>query len=165
MQEEVTQRTVALCVEATKLSAGMLQQVMKKVLDEMQKGVTGHKTKLHHGKQTLRQLMKHNTGVSNIEITDQNIRAFSATAKKYGIDFALKKDTSGEIPRYLVFFKGRDADVITAAFREFSAKNLSREKAPSIRRKLEKAQDQSKTQHKEQERGEKVKTRERSVER
>ena len=97
MQEEVTQRTVALCVEATKLSAGMLQQAMKKVLDEMQKGVTGHKTKLHHGKQTLRQLMKHNTGVSNIEITDQNIRAFSATAKKYGIDFALKKDTSGEI--------------------------------------------------------------------
>lgn len=57
MQEEVTQRTVALCVEATRLSAGMLQQAMKKVLDEMQKGVTGHKTKLHHGKQTLRQLM------------------------------------------------------------------------------------------------------------
>ena len=56
MQEEVTQRTVALCVEATKLSAGMLQQAMKKVLDEMQNGVTGHKTKLHHGKQTLRQL-------------------------------------------------------------------------------------------------------------
>lgn len=100
MQEEVTQRTVALCVEATKLSAGMLQQAMKKVLDEMQKGVTGRKTKLHHGKQTLRQLMKHNTGVSNIEITDQNIRAFSATTKKYGIDFALKKDTSGERPRY-----------------------------------------------------------------
>lgn len=165
MQEEVTQRTVALCVEATKLSAGMLQQAMKKVLDEMQKGVTGHKTKLHHGKQTLRQLMKHNTAVSNIEITDQTIQAFSSTAKKYGLDFALKKDTSGEHTRYLVFFKGRDADVITAAFREFSAKNLSREKAPSIRRKLEKAQEQSKTQHKEQERGEKVKTRERSVER
>ena len=86
-------------------------------------------------------------------------------AKKYGLDFALKKDTSGEHTRYLVFFKGQDADVITAAFREFSAKNLSREKAPSIRRKLEKAQEQSKTQHKEQERGEKIKTRERSVER
>ena len=41
MQEEVTQRTVALCVEATRLSAGMLQQAMKKVLDEMQKGATG----------------------------------------------------------------------------------------------------------------------------
>ena len=43
--------------------------------------------------------MKHNTGVSNIEITDQNIRAFSSTAKKYGLDFALKKDTSGEHTR------------------------------------------------------------------
>ena len=63
MQEAVTQRTVALCVEASKLSARMLQQTMKKVLDEMQKGVTSHKTKLHHGKQTLQQLMKHNTGV------------------------------------------------------------------------------------------------------
>ena len=154
MQEEVTQRTVALCVEATKLSAGMLQQAMKKVLDEMQKGVTGHKTKLHHGKQTLRQLMKHNTGVSNI-------RAFSATAKKYGIDFTLKKDTSGEILRYLVFFKGRDADVITAAFREFSAKNLEKEKKPSIRKELEQAKQQSKAQHRQRE---KVKTKDRGVE-
>ena len=98
MQEEVTQRTVVLCVEATKLSAGMLQQAMKKVLDEMQKGVTGHKTKLHHGKQTLRQLMKHNTGVSNIEITNQNIRAFSATAKRYGIEFALKRTPVARYP-------------------------------------------------------------------
>ena len=155
MQEEITQKTLALCVEASKMTAQLLQQAMKKVLADMEK----HKKnpQLRHGKQTLRQLMKHNTGVSNIEITDQNIRAFSSTAKKYGLDFALKKDTSGEHTRYLVF--------ITAAFREFSAKNLSREKAPSIRRKLEKAQDQSKTQHKEQERGEKVKTRERSVER
>ena len=161
MQEEVTQRTVALCVEATKLSAGMLQQAMKKVLDEMQKGVTGHKTKLHHGKQTLRQLMKHNTGVSNIEITDQNIRAFSATAKKYGIDFALKKDTSCEIPRYLVFFKGRDADVITATFREFSPKNLKKIEKALIRKELEQAKQQAKAQHRQRE---KVKTKDRGVE-
>ena len=125
MQEEITQKTLALCVEASKMTAQLLQQAMKKVLADMEK----HKKnpQLRHGKQTLRQLMKHNTGVSNIEITDQNIRAFSSTAKKYGLDFALKKDTSGEHTRYLVFFKGRDADVITAAFREFSAKNMSRE--------------------------------------
>ena len=161
MQEEVAQRTVALCVKATKFSAGMLQQAMKKVLDEMQKGVTGHKTKLHHGKQTLRQLMKHNTGVANIEITDQNIRAFSATAKKYGIDFTLKKDTSSEILRYLVFFKGRDADVITAVFRELSAINLEKEKKPSIRKELEQAKQQAKAQHRQRE---KVKTKDRGVE-
>ena len=163
MQEEITQKTLALCVEASKMTAQLLQQAMKKVLAAMEK----HKNdpQLHHGKQTIRQPMKHGAGASNIEITDQNIRAFSSTAKKYGLDFALKKDTSGEHTRYLVFFKGRDADVITAAFREFSAKNLDREKRPSIRRRLEKAQDQSRTQHRAHERSETVKPRERSVER
>ena len=89
MQEEITQKTLALCVEASKMTAQLLQQAMKEVLTDMEK----HKknSQLRHGKQTLRQLMKHNTGVSNIEITDQNIRAFSSTAKKYGLDFALKK--------------------------------------------------------------------------
>ena len=159
LQEEITQKTLALCVEASKMTAQLLQQAMKKVLADMEK----HKKNppLRHGKQTLRQLMKHNTGVSNIEITDQNIRAFSATAKKYGIDFALKKDTSGEIPRYLVFFKGRDADVITAAFREFSAKNLEKEKKPSIRKELDQGKQQAKAQHRQRE---KVKTKDRGVE-
>ena len=159
LQEEITQKTLGLCVEASKMTAQLLQQAMKKVLADME----NHKKNppLRHGKQTLRQLMKHNTGVSNIEITDQNIRAFSATAKKNGIDFALKKDTSGDIPRYLVFFKGRDADVITAAFREFSAKNLKKEKKPSIRKELEQAKQQAKAQHRQRE---KVKTKDRGVE-
>ena len=161
MQEEITQGAVTICVQATKMTATLLQKAMKKVLAEMQKAANKQKTQLYHGKQTLRQLMKQNAGVSNIEITDQNIKAFSSTAKKYGIDFALKKDSSGEIPRYLVFFKGRDADVITAAFREFSAKNLDREKKPSIRKLLEQAKAQTKTQHRERE---KVKTKDRGVE-
>lgn len=52
------------------------------------------------------------------------------------IRLALKKDSSTQPPRYLVFFKGRDADVMTAAFKEFSAKQLSQEKKPSIRKLL-----------------------------
>ena len=134
MQEEITQKTLALCVEASKMTAQLLQQAMKKVLADMEK----HKKnpQLRHGKQTLRQLMKHNTGVSNIEITDSNIKAFESTAKKYGIDFALKKDATESPPRYLVFFKGRDADALTAAFKEFSAKKLTQEQKPSIRKAL-----------------------------
>lgn len=97
-----------------------------------------------HGKQTLRQLMKQNTGVSNIEITDGNIKAFESTAKKYGIDYALKKDTTEQPPRYLVFFKGRDADVLTAAFKEFSAKKLTQEQKPSIRKALAAFRDKAK---------------------
>ena len=49
-----------------------------------------------------------------------------AVARKYGVDFALKKDTSGDIPKYLVFFKARDADALTAAFKEYTAKEVRR---------------------------------------
>lgn len=80
--------------------------------------------------------MKQNTGVSNIEITKDNIKAFESTAKKYSIDFALKKGATETPPRYLVFFKGRDADALTAAFKEFSAKKLTQDKKPSIRKAL-----------------------------
>ena len=81
---------------------------MKKLLEQMKK----QKGKAPQGKQTLKQLMKQNTGISNIEITEGNIKAFESTAKKYGIDFALKKDTTESPPRYLVFFKGRDLSLI-----------------------------------------------------
>ncbi|EOS65320.1 hypothetical protein C816_02101 [Oscillibacter sp. 1-3] len=72
--------------------------------------------------------MKQNTGISNIEIKKENIKAFEHTAKKYGIDFVLKKDRTETPPRYHVFFKGRDADALTAAFKEFSAKKLTQDK-------------------------------------
>ena len=55
MQEEITQKTLALCVETGKMTAQLLQQAMKKVLADMEK----HKNdpQLRHGKQTIRQLM------------------------------------------------------------------------------------------------------------
>lgn len=80
--------------------------------------------------------MKQNTNISSIEITHDNIKDFEGTAKQYGIDFALKKDISENPPRYLVFFKGRDADVMEAAFKEYMAKNLRKEKKPSVKKAL-----------------------------
>ena len=37
MQEEITQKTLALCVETGKITAQLLQQAMKKVLADMEK--------------------------------------------------------------------------------------------------------------------------------
>ena len=134
MQDEINEKVVALSIKTGKLSAEMLQKSMKFFLAQLKK--QADKRQMPHGKQTLKQLMKQNAGVSNIEITKDNIKAFEGTAKKYGIDFALKKDATESPPRYLVFFKGRDADVLTAAFKEFSAKKLTQEKKPSIRKLL-----------------------------
>ena len=142
MQDEVNEKVVALSIKGAKLTAEMLQKAMKEVLSQVKKEVD--KQAIPHGKQTLRQLMKQNAGVSNIEITDGNIKAFESTAKKYGIDYALKKDATETPPRYLVFFKGRDADVLTAAFKEFSARKLTQAQRPSIRKVLAAFRDKAK---------------------
>ena len=130
MQDEINEKVVALSVKGAKLTAETLQKAIKAMLAQAKK----QQEKQPHGKQTLKQLAKQNAGLSNIEITEGNIKAFEQTAKKYGIDFALKKDSTETPPRYLVFFKGRDA--LTAAFKEFSAKKLTQEQKPSIRKAL-----------------------------
>ena len=139
MQEEVTQKVIALSIKMGKGTAKLTEQALQKAI----KKFLEQKNAPPHGKQTMRQLMKQNAGVSNIEITEGNIKAFESTAKKYGIDFSLKK-VKGEQPRYLVFFKSRDADAMTAAFQEFSARRLNREKKPSIRKALAAAKDKAK---------------------
>ena len=141
MQEEVNEKVIALSIKTGKLSAEVLQKSMKFFLSQIKK--QANKRQMPPGKQTLKQLMKQNAGVSNIEITKDNIKAFESTAKKYNIDFSLKK-VKGEQTRYLVFFKGRDADVMIAAFQEFSAKKLNRDKKPSIRKALAAAKDKAK---------------------
>ena len=104
--------------------------------------------------------MRQNTGLTNIEVTDQNIKSFERVAKKYNIDFALKKDKGADPPRYLVFFKARDVDVMTAAFKEFSAKELDKSKKPSIRKLLFRSQEKVRSQKER----EKVKTKDRGQE-
>ena len=136
MQDEINEKTIVLSIRGAKITARILQNAIKAILAEVQKEFAKKQQTIPHGKQTLKQLMRQNAGVSNIEITADNIKAFEHTAKKYGIDFALKKDVSEVPPRYLVFFKGRDADVLMSAFKEFSAKKLTQEQKPSLRKSL-----------------------------
>ena len=132
MQEEVTQKTIALSMKTGKITGQVLQAALKKYLQHRAKS----KNTLHQGKQSLKQLKKHGAALSNIEITEANIGAFKPCAQKYGVDYALRKDKTTQPPRYIVIFKAKDADNLEQAFREFTAKTLSREQRPSIRKSL-----------------------------
>lgn len=123
MQEEVSTKIVAIAIRGGKISAEVLEKALKKFVQELEKAQkTASQPKTYRGKQTVKHLVSQNAAISNIEVTDGNIKSFDRTAKKYGIDYALKKDTSELPPRYIVFFKGRDVDVMTQAFKEFSSK-------------------------------------------
>ena len=142
MQEDIENRAVALAIKSVKLTGHGLKVAIAKYLAHRKE------QKLHTaptGRQTVKQLMRQGQSVSNIEITDGNIKSFQRVARKYSVNYALKKDTSGEIPKYLVFFKARDADALTAAFQEYAAREIRREKKPTIQVQLQKAQVKRKT--------------------
>ncbi len=132
MQEQINEKSVSLIIRGTKLTGTMLAKSINKILLERKKQ---KQTKLYQGKQSVKNLIKQGAGVSNIEITDSNIKSFEITARKYGVDFALKKDKTVSPPKWLVFFKARDVDALTAAFKEYSAKTLkksARKSRPSV---------------------------------
>ena len=158
MQEEVTGKAVALIVDGARMSEQVLEKALNAYLDAQK----NKKPKIYRGKQSLKHLARQNAGLANIEISDKNIKAFTQVAKKYHVDFALKKDTTAEKPRYLVFFKSRDADAITAAFQEFTARKVLRK--PSIRKRLAQAMAQTRQKKPRQLDREKVKTKDRGVE-
>lgn len=89
-----------------------------------------------HGKQTVKQLIGQNQGVSNIELTDPSTRQFDRVARKYGVDYAIKRDRASDPPRFLIFFKSRDADALTAAFQEYAGKKVRRIQRPSVLQRL-----------------------------
>lgn len=140
MQEDVQHKSVTVVIKAVKLTGRALQKALRLLLkyaDEQRKEQI-NKIVNPQGKQSVKKLVQKNQGVANIQITDQNIKSFESVARKYGVDFALKKDKSGPIPKYLVFFKARDADALTAAFKEYSAKKVTRSQRPSLQAQLRK---------------------------
>ncbi len=137
MQEEVEQRTVTLAVSTSKMTANVLKSAISKYLAYRKDKAKNGPVK-PCGKQSVKKLVQQDKGVTNIEITDKNIKDFERIARKYGVDFALKKDKTGEIPKYLVFFKARDADALTAAFKEYTAKTDRKKERPSVLQKLRK---------------------------
>ncbi len=87
MQDEINSKVIALSVRlgtaSAKMTAHALRQAIQKYLAEKQRPKAKAVDHAKHGKQTVGQLMKKNTELTNIEITDQNIKSFERVAKKY----------------------------------------------------------------------------------
>lgn len=132
MQEEATQKTIVLVFKSSKLTASVLQKAMKMYLEHHK-----HKQQKVHGKISVKELVGQGMGASSIEVTDNNIKSFERVAKKYNVDFSVKKDKTINPPKYIVFFKGKDADVITQAFKEFVKSNEKKQSRESVRAKLD----------------------------
>ena len=131
MEDEVRDKSVALVIRVGKNGGKLTADLLKWAIRQYQRQAN----EPQHGKQSVKSLVEQGGGVQNIEITDKNIKSFERVARKYGVDFALKKDPSQG--KYLVFFKARDADALNAAFAEYTAKTLNRKRGkPSLKKQL-----------------------------
>lgn len=148
MQEEVNQKTVAFVVSTSKMTASILRQILSKYLQENQRKLASVKQNIQYkkehaykGKMSVKKLVNSGNGVSDIKIQDGNIRDFERIARKYGIEYALKRDNTVTPPQHIVFFRGRDVDVLNQAFKDYVAKQQIKNARPSIRMQLKRAKE------------------------
>ena len=137
MQEDIENKSLTLIINTSKLTARTLATAFMKFLRYFRNKIHERQNVKPQGKQSVRQLIAQNQGVENTELADRNeAKSFDRYARQYGVDYAIKKDKTGEIPRYLVFFKARDADALTAAFTEYTGKKAKAKEKPSVIRML-----------------------------
>ena len=147
MQDEVNEKTMSLCIKGGKISAQILKAALTKLLAEIEKKKQqskkmGGQNRCKRGKQSIKSLQQSGAQLTNIVVTDNNIKSFDRVARKYGIDYSLKKVEQEGKTEYLVFFKAKDVDVMTAAFKEYTSETLKKQKRESVRQKLEKVKEE-----------------------
>ena len=138
MQEDIERRTIAVSINATKLTGRTLAKALAAVLRKIQKGY--HKTQTPQGRQSVKKLMNHRVSTNSLDLSGET-KLFDRVARKYNVDYAFHKTGPN---KYLLFFKAGQADAITACFSEYSRKvlNKSKSRRVPIREQLKQAADQ-----------------------
>ena len=142
MQEEVNEKTISLCIKGGKITAQILKAALIKLLAEMDKKKQrgkGEKSQCKKtGRQSIKSLQKSGAQITNIVVTDNNIKSFDRVARKWNVDYAFYQVAPD---KHLLFFKAGQADAITACFSEYSKRLLKRTKSTKapIRQQLKEA--------------------------
>ena len=144
MQEDIENKSIRFVVSSGKLSFRAIEKgwslyKQHKNTENAKKAAKAAEKPM--GKQLVKDLIGQGQGVSSAEIAKSGLKDFQKIAKKYGVDFAVVKNKTVEPPRYLIFFKAKDADAIDRVMRDYATKQLKKEKQaerPSILQKLKK---------------------------
>ena len=119
--ENGAKKTIDISIKAEKMTA----DVLKSALQEFLSGKAEKK-----GRMTYKQLQaKSPSKLDSIEVSDRNIGDFLKTARKYDVDFALKRDKSTEPPTYHVFFPLPKQRISREHFRSMSARDRARHRS------------------------------------
>ena len=127
MQEELEQRTVSVSIQAAKLSGRVLRAAIAAVLQKMEQERTMPKV----GRNSMKRLTYKDPGANTIEVSGR-IRSFERYARKHQVRYHIEKELGTDPPKWTVYFKANQADALTAAFKEYTKKDLTRSTRPSL---------------------------------
>ena len=126
VDEDISRRTIAVSIKASKLTARGLAYVLGAIARKIGKHHRAKQTP--HGRQTVRQLMGHGAATNSIEVEAPAL--FDRVARKWNVDYAFYQVAPD---KHLLFFKAGQADAITACFSEYSKRLLKRTKSTKHR--------------------------------
>ena len=136
MQEDIEHRAVTLAINAGKMTGRTFRNALAKLLHFLKNKHQQHKQVKPRGKQSMKKLIGQNQGVTRVDLShDDDVKQFEHVARKYGVDYAITK-VKGEKPRYLIFFKTRDNDALTAALEEYTAQRVRGRDKQALHSKL-----------------------------
>ena len=133
MQEEIEQKSVAITVKAGKLTGRVLKSAIAAALRKIEQSRNTPKS----GRNSMKRLTYKDPGANTIEVSGR-IRSFERYARKHQVRYHIEKELGTDPPKWTVYFKANQADALTAAFKEYTRKDLARSTRPSLLSQLAK---------------------------
>ena len=128
VQEYLIDQEVKAMNQLAEIAVTKALPTMLDVAKGMAKWLAGQSGGKAEGQQTLKQLTKYGDKLSEIPLNSDSVKAFTHIARKHGVSFALTKDDTKDPPRHTVYFKAKDTESMSAAFKEYISIELNRGK-------------------------------------
>lgn len=143
INEEIARKTLSMEVQAAKLTARLLLNLLKKLIKEAEK--LGGLEKLVNAKGNevkLKDMVKKGQ-LEEIPVEETDLKELKKELNRYGVKFSVMKDK--ESGKYTVFFQAKDVKIMDKAFKN-ALRNTEKktERKESIRKKIEKFKEMAK---------------------
>lgn len=127
--EELSRRTFAFSFNAGKLSLKFMADVLRYLHQQNEKE--------RFGEQSIQRLNMKDQTITNIPISEADIKGIRRELKRFGVDFSLMKDEG----KYTVHFIARDSSQIEKAIENYMAKKFRESEKPTLKDRLKAAKD------------------------
>ena len=130
MQDEVNERSVSLSVRGARMGAEALARTMRAFLESRRRNraapgkTVKSKSKNRTGVMSMKALAATGAELEQATLAEGGVGSFARVARRYHVAYSVMKDKSQDQPRWIVFFKARDAAQMEAAFNAYAKQVL-----------------------------------------